>query len=122
MSERAKYGAALFENLSASLRRNKGIKYHPRELRRCRQFDQTGAGKNHIGALRIETDDAFALCDGNIFEPTPLACDFLEGKHAAVDFAVPFSPRINTPPMRGLIAFNTSARFSRSWPTRALNG
>jgi hypothetical protein len=36
--ERAKYGAGLFENLSASLRRNKGIKYHPRELRRCRQF------------------------------------------------------------------------------------
>ena len=24
--------------------------------------------------------------------------------------------------LRGLIAFSTSARFSRSWPTRALNG
>jgi predicted nuclease of restriction endonuclease-like (RecB) superfamily len=36
--ERARYGAGLFENLSASLRRSKDIKYHPRELRRCRQF------------------------------------------------------------------------------------
>jgi predicted nuclease of restriction endonuclease-like (RecB) superfamily len=36
--ERAMYGAGLFENLSASLRRRKEIKYHPRELRRCRQF------------------------------------------------------------------------------------
>jgi hypothetical protein len=36
--ERARYGVGLFENLSASLRRNNDIKYHPRELRRCRQF------------------------------------------------------------------------------------
>jgi hypothetical protein len=36
--ERADYGVKLFENLSARLRRDKGIKYHPRELRRCRQF------------------------------------------------------------------------------------
>src|SRR5689334_14047031 len=36
--ERAEYGAKLFENLSTRLRRDKGIQYHPRELRRCRQF------------------------------------------------------------------------------------
>src|SRR5690242_4075074 len=36
--ERAEYGSRLFENLSARLKRDKGIKYHPRELRRCRQF------------------------------------------------------------------------------------
>ena len=36
--ERAKYGVGLFEDLSARLRQTKDIKYHPRELRRCRQF------------------------------------------------------------------------------------
>jgi len=41
---------------------------------------------------------------------------------AAVDFAVPRSPRIKTPPIRGLTAFNTSARRMRSWPTIAVNG
>jgi predicted nuclease of restriction endonuclease-like (RecB) superfamily len=39
--ERATYGSRLFDNLSASLRRNRNIKYHPRELRRCRQFYNT---------------------------------------------------------------------------------
>ena len=33
---------------------------------------------------------------------------------AAVDLAVPRSPRINTPPMRGSTAFKTRARFMRS--------
>jgi hypothetical protein len=32
---------------------------------------------------------------------------------AAVDFAVPRSPRISTPPIRELIALRTSARFIR---------
>ena len=40
----------------------------------------------------------------------------------AVDFAVPFSPRISTPPIAGLIAFRTSASFIRCWPTIALKG
>ena len=40
----------------------------------------------------------------------------------AVDFAVPFSPRISTPPISGRTAHSTSASRSRSWPTMALNG
>ena len=40
----------------------------------------------------------------------------------AVDLAVPRSPRINTPPMRGSTAFSTRARFMRSCPTMAVNG
>src|SRR3990172_2485263 len=41
---------------------------------------------------------------------------------AAVDLAVPRSPRIRTPPMRGLTAFRTRARHMRSWPTMAVRG
>ena len=41
---------------------------------------------------------------------------------AAVDLAVPRSPRISTPPMLLLIAFRISARFMRSWPTMAVKG
>ena len=41
---------------------------------------------------------------------------------AAVDLAVPRSPRIKTPPIRGLTAFSVSARRMRSCPTIAVNG
>ncbi len=40
----------------------------------------------------------------------------------AVDLPVPFSPRISTPPMDGLMALSTSASFIFSWPTMAVNG
>src|SRR6266498_2081622 len=40
----------------------------------------------------------------------------------AVDFAVPRSPRINTPPMRVSTAFKMRARLMRSCPTIAVNG
>jgi predicted nuclease of restriction endonuclease-like (RecB) superfamily len=40
-AKRATYGTGLFEKLSSCLKRDKGIKYHPRELRRCRQFYDT---------------------------------------------------------------------------------
>ena len=40
----------------------------------------------------------------------------------AVDFAVPFSPRISTPPISGRTAHSTSASRNRSCPTMALNG
>jgi len=40
-AERAAYGAGLLDKLSACLQRDKGIRYHPRELRRCRQFYNT---------------------------------------------------------------------------------
>src|SRR5215216_7091027 len=41
---------------------------------------------------------------------------------AAVDLAVPRSPRIKTPPMRVSTAFKMSARRMRSCPTIAVNG
>ena len=41
---------------------------------------------------------------------------------AAVDLAVPRSPRISTPPMRGLTALRMSARRIRFWPTMAVKG
>jgi hypothetical protein len=41
---------------------------------------------------------------------------------AAVDLAVPRSPRMSTPPMALLIAFKIRARFMRSWPTIAVKG
>src|SRR5215207_2551177 len=41
---------------------------------------------------------------------------------AAVDLAVPRSPRISTPPMRVSTAFKMSARLMRSCPTIAVNG
>src|SRR3954470_24809597 len=41
---------------------------------------------------------------------------------AAVDLAVPFSPRTRTPPILGLIELSTRPSFIRSWPTRAVNG
>src|SRR6185503_8089074 len=41
---------------------------------------------------------------------------------AAVDLAVPRSPRIKTPPMRVSTAFRMSARRMRSCPTIAVNG
>ena len=44
----------------------------------------------------------------------------LYGWAERVDFAVPFSPRISTPPMDGLIAFSTRASFICSWPTIAV--
>src|SRR5438270_1289438 len=40
----------------------------------------------------------------------------------AVDLAVPFSPRISTPPIAGLMALRTRASFMRSCPTIAVKG
>src|SRR3954468_24696775 len=40
----------------------------------------------------------------------------------AVDFAVPFSPRISTPPIAGEIAARISASWRSSMPTTAVNG
>jgi len=40
-SDRASYGGNLFERLSVELGKHGNIFYHPRELRRCRQFYQT---------------------------------------------------------------------------------
>ena len=40
----------------------------------------------------------------------------------AVDFAVPFSPCIKTPPSLGLTTFSTSAFFIVSWPMMAVKG
>jgi hypothetical protein len=40
----------------------------------------------------------------------------------AVDFPVPRSPKINTPPTDGSIAAMIIARFISSWPTMAENG
>ncbi|KAA3656893.1 MAG: hypothetical protein DWQ04_29705, partial [Chloroflexi bacterium] len=40
----------------------------------------------------------------------------------AVDFAVPRSPRIRTPPICGLTAFRINARIIFSCPTMAVNG
>jgi predicted nuclease of restriction endonuclease-like (RecB) superfamily len=37
-ADRAAYGKRLFEALSKELRSSGGIQYHPRELRRCREF------------------------------------------------------------------------------------
>ncbi len=37
-AERAEYGERIFEELSVRLKRDRGIEYHPREIRRCRQF------------------------------------------------------------------------------------
>jgi predicted nuclease of restriction endonuclease-like (RecB) superfamily len=37
-ADRAQYGEALFERLSSALQVNGGVRYHPRELRRCRTF------------------------------------------------------------------------------------
>src|SRR3974377_1888708 len=41
---------------------------------------------------------------------------------AAVDLAVPFSPRTSTPPRRGLMALRIRAFLSNSWHTRRANG
>jgi len=41
---------------------------------------------------------------------------------AAVDLAVPRSPRMSTPPIWGLMAFSIRARRIFSWPTMALKG
>jgi hypothetical protein len=41
---------------------------------------------------------------------------------AAVDLAVPRSPRISTPPMPLLMALRMRARFILSWPTMAVKG
>ena len=45
-----------------------------------------------------------------------------EKARTVVVFAVPFSPRTTTPPMRGEIAVKISANFSWSCPTTALKG
>lgn len=46
----------------------------------------------------------------------------LASERAAVDLAVPFSPRISTPPIRGEMASSVSASRSCDWPTIAVNG
>ena len=45
-----------------------------------------------------------------------------DSARTAVDFAVPRSPRISTPPMAGLMALSSRAVFIESWPTRAVKG
>ena len=41
---------------------------------------------------------------------------------AAVDLAVPLSPRMSTPPISGLMAFRIKPRFIGAWPTMAVKG
>ena len=43
-------------------------------------------------------------------------------ERAAVDLAVPFSPRISTPPIAGLTALSARASFILSCPTMAVKG
>ena len=43
-------------------------------------------------------------------------------ERTAVDLAVPFLPRISTPPILGLMALSMRARFMAVWPTMAVNG
>ena len=43
-------------------------------------------------------------------------------ERTAVDLAVPFLPRISTPPMRVLTALRINARFIAVWPTMAVKG
>src|SRR5579864_958061 len=58
------------------------------------------------------------------WQPSTTSCSGSSRARArtAVDFPVPFSPRISTPPIVGLIAFRTRASFICSWPTIAVNG
>jgi uncharacterized protein DUF1016 len=65
--ERAKYGAGLFDKLSASLRQSKRIKYHPRELRRCRQF--YNAYPQIWGALPPESRELLAFSVPQLVRP-----------------------------------------------------
>ena len=46
--------------------------------------------------------------------PVSMEGSRLGNARTAVDFAVPFSPSINTPPMDGLIAFSKRANFISS--------
>ncbi len=55
-------------------------------------------------------------------EITSISGSRADSARAAVDFAVPRSPRINTPPICEEIAFRIRARFIFSWPTMAVNG
>jgi len=43
-------------------------------------------------------------------------------QRTAVDLPVPFSPRMRTPPMVGLMALSTKAIFISSCPTIAVKG
>src|ERR1017187_2904134 len=58
------------------------------------------------------------------WHPTTTSCSGTSRASArtAVDLAVPFSPRIRTPPIAGLMALRTSAWRMGSWPTMAVNG
>ena len=39
-----------------------------------------------------------------------------------MDLAVPFLPRIKTPPIFGFMVFSSKASFMFDWPTMAVNG
>jgi len=58
------------------------------------------------------------------WQPSTTSCSgsSLARARTAVDFPVPFSPRISTPPMVGTIAFRIRASFIDSWPTIAVKG
>ena len=51
-----------------------------------------------------------------------IEANILASARAAVDFAVPFSPRISMPPMPGSMASSSNANFMRSCPRIALKG
>ena len=55
-------------------------------------------------------------------EMTSISGSNAANDRTAVDFAVPFLPRIRTPPILGFIVLSKRARFIASWPTIALNG
>ena len=78
---------------------------HPVLRRADRQFDEVAPTPPDVAA-----------------SAAPTAANTCASARTAVDFAVPFSPRISTPPISGRTAHNKSASRSRSWPTIALNG
>ena len=100
--------AAVRAGQQARRKRVLAVAQHPLQVQRA-DHPVFGCAERQLDQARVAHVPVAA--DNNAASP-----------RTAVDFAVPFSPRISAPPISGRTAHSSSASRSWSWPTIALNG
>jgi len=110
---------------------------HERFFTKAMQSGSMACKRAIIGARSLAYNRESALCRDESgafplfglgplpYEPLGVAIKGKTSPHhccAHLDIAVPLWPRINTPPINGLMAFSSNATFIDSCPTMAVNG
>ena len=109
-ADRAEYGRNLFQKLSQELKKIASIEYHPRELRRCREFYT--AYPQIRGTLSPKFDNIISPDIGGLLTPE-------SGTAEALPMRGTVSPELEMPPHRHTSPnFQGRKRFNASWRRR----